>query len=616
VLTSKFELRLLQLVVVATSALVTLMFTSKAIDPFTLPKLLLLIVGATAALPFVFRNLGTLFRTISTGSKLFLFGLLLFLLITLTSALTSQNPVNGIWGEYGRSNGFLNYLGLAILGVATFFAFESPRTLIISLSFVAFVTNVYGVMQHNNADFIRWNNPFNPVITTFGNPNFAAAFAGISAGGYIYLLLFEKERILKYFSFFGMLAAIGVVVYSEVTQALFTFATSISLPILLWIFRRSKAIFLITSSLGTVLGVISILGVFRIGPLSELLGKSTFIYRTDYWLAGWKMMLNHPWLGVGADQYGNYFQEYRTLEQINRVNAAVMANNAHNVFIQIGATVGVIGLIVFLIFTISPIISGIRALKTLSKTHQESLVAALGIFLAYFIQATVSIDHIGLSIWGWLFGAICLRTSVKFNTNQVNKKDKYRGYSKVTLALGLIGTLIISPILIQKISFDIRMNNVVGKLWPSDAGNGPTDPSERQVAIESILSTYGTKNYDPQYTLFIAKTFRNWNEKDLALTFAQEVLTREPRSFDAWNLIASIYENNNEIQKALSYRLKSISLDPNNFELKLLVAQDYLSVGDSNKSRDYLAQVLRDAPKSTNVYQSALAVAEKLNVKN
>jgi tetratricopeptide (TPR) repeat protein len=188
-------------------------------------------------------------------------------------------------------------------------------------------------------------------------------------------------------------------------------------------------------------------------------------------------------------------------------------------------------------------------------------------------------------------------------------------YSRFAVASSVVCALAISPVLVQKIAFDIRMNNAVGKLWPSDAGQGPTDPNERQLATSTILDTYGEYNYDPQYTLVVAKTFRNWNEKDLALKFAQEVLAKEPRSFDAWNLIASVYENSNEIKEALPYRLKSISLDPNNYELKLLISQDYFLINDFNASQSYLSEVLREAPQTSSLYKSALTLAEKLQEK-
>lgn len=159
------------------------------------------------------------------------------------------------------------------------------------------------------------------------------------------------------------------------------------------------------------------------------------------------------------------------------------------------------------------------------------------------------------------------------------------------------------------------MNNAVSKLWPSVAGQGPTDPNERQLATATILDTSSRNNYERQHILVIAKTFRNWNEKDFALKFAQEVLAKEPRSLDACILIGSVYENSNEINESLPYRLKSISLDPNNYELMLLAFQDYFLINVFNASQSYLSEVLRDAPQISSLYQSSLSLAKKLQEK-
>lgn len=605
-----------RVIVILTIASVTLIFTPETLDPFSLPKLLLLILGGSMLLPFL---LGIVRKYSFVKFKyewIYLALLIAFLAITLASALSSQNPVNGLWGEYGRNNGFFAYLALTIVGVAVFTFFERPRSLIFVLAFVAFVANCYGVMQHFDADFVTWNNPFNPVITTFGNPNFAAAFTGIAAGSYLYLFLFEKERLLKYFAILGMSASVAVIVFSRVTQSLFTFAVSVGLPLLYWLYLKSRKVANLAIFISIAFGVLSILGVLRIGPLAEVLGKSSFLYRTDYWQAAWKMMIANPWLGVGTDQYGNYFQEYRSLEQINRVNAAVMANNAHNVFLQIGATIGVIGLILSLVLALCPVVKSIKSFSLLNGTIRNQQVVGLGIFLAYLVQATVSIDHIALAIWGWAFGATIFKTSLNSSEKtQISKRKEYKRTEKKINPLilaSIVCGLSVSPVLISKALYDIRLDESLNILWPSDAGQGPTDPTERQLATKTILDAYGKNNYDPQYTIVVAKSFGIWQENELAISFAKEVLLKEPRSYDAWNLIASIYERSDRLTESIPYRLKTIEYDPNNYDNKLLLALTYQRLGNKSESLLLAQEVIRDCPESKGAYQVATKIVSEL----
>ena len=40
---------------------------------------------------------------------------------------------------------------------------------------------IYGFLQSNGKDFVKWDNPYNSIISTVGNPNFAAAVMAILA---------------------------------------------------------------------------------------------------------------------------------------------------------------------------------------------------------------------------------------------------------------------------------------------------------------------------------------------------------------------------------------------------------------------------------------------------
>ncbi|MFM7984157.1 MAG: hypothetical protein ACKPKO_33010, partial [Candidatus Fonsibacter sp.] len=41
--------------------------------------------------------------------------------------------------------------------------------------FLSLLFILYGFMQHFGNDFIDWNNPYNSIILTLGNPNFSSA---------------------------------------------------------------------------------------------------------------------------------------------------------------------------------------------------------------------------------------------------------------------------------------------------------------------------------------------------------------------------------------------------------------------------------------------------------
>jgi len=63
--------------------------------------------------------------------------------------------------------------------------------------------------------------------------------------------------------------------------------------------------------------------------------------RLELWRAGRKMIEAHPWLGVGSRTFGENAQVYAELSHDN------VGKNAHNTYIDIAATSGLLGLIAF-----------------------------------------------------------------------------------------------------------------------------------------------------------------------------------------------------------------------------------------------------------------------------
>jgi hypothetical protein len=65
--------------------------------------------------------------------------------------------------------------------------------------------------------------------------------------------------------------------------------------------------------------------------------------RYELWNAGENMILRHPVLGVGSQAFGEHAPEYAEISHDN------LGKNAHNTFIEVTATTGVLGLATFLL---------------------------------------------------------------------------------------------------------------------------------------------------------------------------------------------------------------------------------------------------------------------------
>jgi len=63
--------------------------------------------------------------------------------------------------------------------------------------------------------------------------------------------------------------------------------------------------------------------------------------RVFMWEAGWRMFRDHPWTGVGLQDLHPLYDQYRAPESVER------AGHLHNAYVQIAASMGVVGLAAF-----------------------------------------------------------------------------------------------------------------------------------------------------------------------------------------------------------------------------------------------------------------------------
>jgi hypothetical protein len=108
---------------------------------------------------------------------------ILFLLTLLFSAMFTDIQYVAFIGDTQRRNGFLNYFGLTIifLYLVRSVNFKFSISIIKTAIVTGLLLSAYGFMQIMGNDFVKWNNPYNAVISTVGNPNFAAAIMAIMA---------------------------------------------------------------------------------------------------------------------------------------------------------------------------------------------------------------------------------------------------------------------------------------------------------------------------------------------------------------------------------------------------------------------------------------------------
>ena len=292
------------------SALVTLTFWTKFADPFNPLKLTLILAIALWLIGHLVIDRK---KFLSNYELRYLLILISILILSFAIATLNSSVKQVAWvGDYQRNNGFLFYLGLCIILVGTALYFkEDNLSLVSNLTYVlGLVISIYGLFQINGIDFVQWSNPYNAIISTVGNPNFAGAILatmGVLSLGFAFSYFNDLKRfILNLILFCVILITIFL---SEARQGLIGIVLGCSFVIGIWIHSKSKILGRFFFLISGCIGFMAVLGMLQMGPLSQLLYKGSVTVRGYYWRAGIEMFKDHPWFGVGFDYYGGYFKQ-------------------------------------------------------------------------------------------------------------------------------------------------------------------------------------------------------------------------------------------------------------------------------------------------------------------
>jgi len=163
------------------ASFVTLFFNTKSEDPFNTPKLVALLIIASLSINYLLKYWQVNSVQKNKVDLIFISLLCFFLLSGVIAVVFADSKLVALIGETQRRNGFLAYLALSLvaLTVSRLITVDSLKNLFrISIS-TGVVFGFYGVIQMSGNDPVSWNNPYNAVIATVGNPNFASALMAV-----------------------------------------------------------------------------------------------------------------------------------------------------------------------------------------------------------------------------------------------------------------------------------------------------------------------------------------------------------------------------------------------------------------------------------------------------
>jgi O-antigen ligase len=304
-----------------------------------------------------------------------------------------------------------------MLSALTLVDLTSFRKLFFALFITGIVNITYCAWVIFFGDFVGWNNPYGNILGLFGNPNFIGAFLGIWISATVGYFLVNKTAIWK----LVLVALIVILAMYEVYQSRAVqgvVVTTAGLATVLFYFIRSRTKgWLITSlySSGVIgLGVVAAFGALQKGPLADYIYKTSVSLRGAYWNAGIQNGLNHPFTGVGMDSYGDWYRRSRSEYAATVLpGPSTVTNSAHNVFLDIFSYGG---FPLFISYLGLVALGGLAIVSHLRRTREyDPVFVGLSVaWVGYQLQSIISINQIGLAVWGWvLTGALIAYEAVQ-----------------------------------------------------------------------------------------------------------------------------------------------------------------------------------------------------------
>jgi len=523
-----------------------------AYDAFSGAKLMFIsALGAVSGF-YVFKNLNNLSKRLGKFVSVVIVCILLDAIAILV--MSKADITQSFYGISGRYTGFLTYLSLSLTLAASAItsSFLVRKKIFNSLIFCGILSVIYSILQFSGRDFIVWDSTTDSKVIGFlGNPNFVSSFLALSATAVFAKIIGNKNTLALNFFYILIILGAGIgLIGANSTQGFLIAILGSAVVLYFYFFYRfkSKTPSRITLTI-LILGVIGgLLDIFQKAPWNPFLYGETISIRGDYWQAGWNMALANPVFGVGFDGYLNHFRRSRDLVAANRPGAEIPTDAAHNVLLDYASNGGFVFMILNIILLCIIFVRGLNYLKNLNK-FDPNFVAIFAVWIGFVTQSIISINQLGLVIWGWVLGGLIL--GVKYEeksegaatpNNLIRRKKKLETdqFTVLIALVAIVGITVSLPVVLSDHKFKLAIDNLKALGLYNSANSWP--PITKKMVLVTAVLTHN-------------KIYKE------AKILSERTLQINPDSFEGW----IIYSQNPLVSELEMAEIKRqlLRLDPN-----------------------------------------------------
>ena len=411
-------------------------------DPINLIKLICISIGGAFSFWAIWSNKRLL---LVKGNNLIAYVIFFYISWSILSYFFSGvSKLDGLYGVFGRNTGLISATSLALLMLLSVLTSSKQNIKLISSVLVTtgFLSGCYGFIQSFGLDPYDWTTEYTPVFGFFGNPNFQSAFMALTATSAVLLVFDNKSWMKKFLLFLIAVLSIFNIYETDSQQGYLIFLITVSIGFYIILRRRfSSVIFDFSFILISIGGLIVILmDLLRKSPWQSLIYEESVSYRGDFWRAAWRMTADKPVFGTGPGGFRDNYTRYRDQTAVSRPFVEDITDSAHNYFLDIASSGGVPLFLAYVLINILVLIKATRILNQ-NRLTQYHLVVVIVCWIGFSIQSLISIENLGLNIWGWVLAGLIIGYKLE-DQPQVKLKDTgnyFLSGSLILLALFLTG---------------------------------------------------------------------------------------------------------------------------------------------------------------------------------
>jgi O-antigen ligase len=590
-----------------------------------------------------------------------------FLLFTLAFTLTTTTSVlrfASVWGYLERMGGlwtFWHYFAYFVILISVFRTKEQWLKMLDTVIIVGILSALYGFGQKTDAEFFIGGGGRERIFGTIGN---AALFAGyqIIVAFLSLTLFFQPGNSLprRLFLGFGFLIVSVALLMTAVRGSLLGYGVGIITFVFLWflVYKTKVSRLIFTYMLAAVALAFVFVLLFKdvsfvqnsryLRRISDLSFTSPTVM-TRYWaweagLKGWSESPKKIILGWGPENFNIPFAKHFNPNFYVGPGSETLFDRAHNMFVEILVTMGLVGLFAYVLIFIS-------IFKYLSQARKVPDKAVFGIGLvaltvSYIIHNSFIFDtSANFIVFFTVLGFISFIHSGVREETRASRHRNRQGMMYVALIIMLAAvSLLIYKTSILPAKANYATTRAIIRSWGGDfvgaiekfrealtydvpgkyefrhrfsrylinSGANRDDEFVQETykyAIEVIQKNidenppdYLPLLYASRLNIMLGITDPDSEYNDIALKHSLDALEISPTFIRTYFEIAQVYLNKKDRAKAIEYFQKALELNPDTRVSYWYVGVALLEGGDMS-GIDYLEEaIVRGYPPSENDY--------------